>query len=155
MAGCHSIDWMIAEFCCWSAGGSWLSGVSSLFEGGEGETWFSLNLFNTKMTPSLLVNKGLRGSLIGGLFEVGVRPSGSSRGFRPPWRLWRLCSFFLHPHSASFCLIRLYPLSSASLSISVSLILFFMLSFILDHSFSSFISIPKPPHAFPPLFKCY
>lgn len=66
--------------------GSSLSGGSSLFEGGEerGGAGFSLNLFNTKMTPDLLVNKAIRESLIGGLFTgLGTGPQ-EAAVFRPP-----------------------------------------------------------------------
>lgn len=85
------------------------------------------------MTPCLLVNKAVRESLIGELFPD--HPSGSAslqatlKLSSSPSSLKTFALFC--PHFASFCLIRLYPLSSASLSLSVSLILFFMRSFIL------------------------
>lgn len=110
--------------------GSPLSGESSLF---GGDFFFFLGLFNTKMTPDLLVNKAVTEELIGGVF-TGSSPQ-EAGVFRPPWSwaspkaLWRLCSFSTLTLPL-FCLIRLYPFSSVSLSISVSLILFFKPSFI-------------------------
>lgn len=107
--------------------GSPLSGESSLFGGG------CLDFFTTKMTPDLLVNKAITEELIGRLF-MGTSPQ-EAEVFRPPWSwaspkaLWRLCSFSTLTLPL-FCLIRLYPFSSGSLSISVSLILFFKPSFI-------------------------
>lgn len=104
---------MLGEVC-------YQAGVHCLKEV-RGETWFSLNLLKTKMTPGLLVNKAITESLIGGLFTGCLRPGSVPQEagvFRPPWSraapqaLWRLCSFppslclFLSDPSLSplFCL---------------------------------------------------
>lgn len=86
----------------------------------------SLNLFNTKMTSA---NKARRGSLIGAWGQgQSLRKQPGHPGVEPLHRPFEDSALF-HPHSASFCLIHLYPLSSASLSICVTHP-FFMLSFI-------------------------
>lgn len=135
---------------------------SSLFEGGEGETWFSLNLFNTKMTPGLLVNKAITESLIGGLFTGCLRletvPQ-EAAVFRPPWSraapqaLWRLCSF-----PPSLCLF----LSDPSLSPLFCLPVYLCFTHPILHAlfYPRITSLAlwfayQNLHAFPPWFKCY
>lgn len=133
-------------------------GVHCLKEVG-GVGWFSLNLFNTKMTPDLLVNKAIRESLIGGLFTgPGTGPQ-EAAVFRPPWSwaapqaLWRLCSFL-----PSLCLFSVWSVFIPSLlppCLSLFHSSFSSCSLLSqDHFFSPLISIPKPP-CISPQFKCY
>ncbi|MEQ2190605.1 hypothetical protein XENOCAPTIV_001747 [Xenoophorus captivus] len=117
----------MTEMCCSSAWRSYPAGVHCLKECEEGSLIFSL--FKTKMTPVLLVNKAPRHSLIGGLFSGRHLRKQQHSGHPDVEKLSKLFEDFalFHPH---FCLIHLYPLSSAFRSLSVSLILFFMLPFI-------------------------
>ena len=163
MAGCHR-KWLNdckvlllerSGEVCYQAGVHCLKEV-------RGKTWFSLNLFNTKMTPGLVVNKAIGEYLIGGLFigclGPGSVPSGSSSiqatlkwsSSTSPLKTLLFSTLILPLSVWSVFIPSLLPpcLSLFHSSYSSCSLLS------QDHFFSHLISIPKP-HAFPPRFKCY
>lgn len=74
-------DWTEAKFCYQSAQRKSLSGGVHCLKGGLHFLFF-LGLFNTKMSPDLLVNKAITEELIGGLFPAAGPQEAAV--FRPP-----------------------------------------------------------------------
>lgn len=128
----------------------------------RGKTWFSLNLFNTKMTPSLLVNKAITESLIGWLFTGCLRPAAvphEAAAFRPPWSraalqaLWRLCSF-----PPSLCLFLTDPSLSPLFCLPVYLCFTHPILHALFYPWITSLALwlaYQNPYAFPLWFKGY